>query len=75
MNEVALEVEGEALGYFGKLNVASRQSFVDAGTQFVKFSPADAKVYVDTMNNAMWDQAKETLTPEEYAEARRFLTK
>jgi TRAP-type C4-dicarboxylate transport system substrate-binding protein len=75
MQEVAIEIESEAKGYYNRLEEKGRKSFLAAGTKFVKFSPADAKSYIDTLNNALWGQAKEILTAEVYAEAVRFLRK
>jgi TRAP-type C4-dicarboxylate transport system substrate-binding protein len=75
MQEVAIEIESEAEAYFAPRNEEGRKSFLAAGTKFVKFSPADAKFYLDTLNNAMWKQAKGILTKEVYAEAERFLRK
>jgi len=46
----------------------------DAGMKFVKFSPADAKSYLDTFNKAILDDFKKAANPESFNRtAERFL--
>jgi TRAP-type C4-dicarboxylate transport system substrate-binding protein len=51
----------------------SRQIFRDAGTQFVKFSPADADWYINTIYDSMWKSFLKKI-PETGPELRKILS-
>lgn len=54
-------IERDALPRDQQLYTEFRQKFVDAGTQFLKFSPEDTKWFLDLYFDAEWDEtAKKT---------------
>ncbi len=55
MQDIMLEMEPEAVAHFDSVAEANDKSLLDAGMEFIKFSPADAKWYVDTAYRAAWD--------------------
>ncbi len=49
--------------------------FPSKGMELIKFSPEDAKWYVDTANEAKWAEVKTKVSPESYAKLREMLKK
>ena len=45
------------------------------GVQFVKYSPADAKYFIDLAYSTSWEETKGKVSPEMYAKLREFLMK
>ena len=66
MTEVAVEMEPEVKAFFTEETQRSRKVMQDAGMKFVKFSPADAKSYLDTFNKAILDDFKKEAKPESF---------
>lgn len=52
--KVQMEREGEFLGEWKELENKARQGILDKGAKFIKFPPADAKWYLDTIYKAEW---------------------
>lgn len=63
MLDIMIEMEPEAVAYFDELNKTERQKLVDAGMEFIEFSPSDAKWYVDTAYRVAWEKVAE-ISPE-----------
>jgi TRAP-type transport system periplasmic protein len=66
MTEVAAEMEPEVRAFYTEDTQRSRKAMQDAGMKFVKFSPADAKSYMDTFKKAIMDDFKKAVNPESY---------
>ena len=47
MKEAQLELEKEQEATYWKMTEAARKKMLDAKVEFIKFSPADAKTYLD----------------------------
>lgn len=59
LKEAAIEVEQEAIDYYIDLLEENRQILLDAGMEFVEFSPQDADRFLERMSEAEWDVVKE----------------
>jgi len=61
----------------GRLNdedeAKARKIFADAGVKYIKFSPDDAKSYLDTIYNAMWDDFTKKM-PDTAPEIRKLIS-
>jgi len=64
--EVQLEVEKEAADISQAALEEAIKVMKGAGMEFVKFSPEEAKVLVDTFNRTNWERVKGIVSPEMY---------
>ncbi len=55
MEKTMIEMEPAAFEFFTKAGGEDRQTLADNGIEFVKFSPADARWFVDTAYQTRWD--------------------
>jgi TRAP-type C4-dicarboxylate transport system substrate-binding protein len=56
MNEAAIELEQEGKIEYEKVDAASVKKIQEAGTQIIKFSPADSKRFHTILTDALWKQ-------------------
>ena len=76
MMEVALEMEAVIPDYFDDLLAGAWEDVIlPAGVERVKWSPEDAKWFIDVIYEAAWDEVREQVSSENYAKLREFLTK
>lgn len=73
--KVMVEIEPEAADYIDELTAKDWQTILDAGTKKYKFSPADAKWYVDLAYESYWTLVKDNVSPSEYEELRKTFRK
>ena len=55
MQQTMIQLEKDMIDYFTEVEDDARQKMLDAGVEYIKFSPADAKWYVDTAYQVFWD--------------------
>ncbi len=72
--EAAAKTERELAVHFAEITKEERQKMLDAGMEFVKFSPADAEWYVETAYRAKWAEILKT-SPEYGPRLKEFFTK
>ena len=75
MTEVAVEMEPDVRDFFIKDTKRARKLMKDAGIKFIKFSPADAKRYLDVIYNTLWQEYKAVAGPEIFAETKKIMLK
>ncbi len=75
MKEAAAEQEHRTWDYAEGVIKDNRQGMAADGVQFVKFSPADAKYYLDLAYSTSWAVTKKKVSPEMYAKLREMLRK
>ena len=63
MQGIMLEMEPEAVAFFDEVNKEEERKILEAGMEFIEFSPADAKWYIDTAYRVVWENF-EKLSPE-----------
>jgi len=73
--ESAIDAEKEMWDVHGKQNEEARKESLDLDVNFVKFSPADAKYYVDLAYSTSWAIAKEKVDPVTYTKLEQLLRK
>jgi len=73
MKEVAVENEKEMVDWFNEENKRAKRQLLDAGVEFITFSPEDAKLYVDLAVQARWEDYKKRVSPEVYNKATEML--
>ena len=75
MLEAAAEQEYLTTDYIEEVIKDMRQEMQAMGVQFIKFSPADAKYFIDLAYSTSWEVAKEKVSPEMYARLQQLLRK
>lgn len=60
--------------FFAEKVIDERKSLKDQGVEFIKFSPEDAKWYVEMSNLAKWEEVKKS-APNSYEKIRKMLIK
>lgn len=75
LNDVAMEMEPDVMTFFKKESQTSLNKMQNAGMKFVKFSPEDAKGYLDIINNTWWEEFKGMVSPEVFSEAKKTILK
>jgi len=75
MIEAAAEQEYLTTDYIEEVIKDYRQEMQAIGMQFIKFSPADAKYFIDLAYSTSWEVAKEKVSPEMYARLQQLLRK
>ncbi|MFC2013937.1 TRAP transporter substrate-binding protein DctP [Chloroflexota bacterium] len=74
LQEVMYEMEDEHEAFFLAEKEKEDTVMQEAGVEFIEFSPADAKWYVDTANEAYWELTAKSVSPEVYNKLRSLLT-
>ncbi len=75
LKEAAVEQEHKTADYIEEVIQDYRQGMQAEGVQFVKYSPADAKYFIDLAYSTSWEETKGKVSPEMYAKLREFLMK
>ncbi|MFC1902573.1 TRAP transporter substrate-binding protein DctP [Chloroflexota bacterium] len=75
MKEAAAEQERLTWDFFEELIAKQRVEMKDAGVQFIKFSPADAKYYLDLAYSTSWEVTKQKVDPTTYTKLEQLLRK
>lgn len=75
MIDTMIELEPELADYFIAAEARVRQKILDAGTEVIMFSPADADWYVETAYRAAWEDFQKELSPESYNKLREVMRK
>jgi len=60
--------------FFGEKLVIERKSLMDQGAEFIKFSPEDAKWYVEMSKETKWEEVKKK-APNSYDKLKKMLIK
>ena len=55
LTRIIVETEPKMVEWLKEDEVVERQKMKDKGVEFIKFSPADAKWYVDSAFEALWE--------------------
>jgi TRAP-type C4-dicarboxylate transport system substrate-binding protein len=71
--DVQKQFEPKLAAHFVQAAETERQKMRDAGMEFIKFSPADAKWYTDLGYNVKWEQLKKGVSPEVYTKLRKLV--
>ena len=74
MMDTVIKMEPEALVYYEELSVKAKQKLIEVGHEFIEFSPADAKWFVDTAYRAGWEALLKK-TPETGPKIKELITK
>jgi TRAP-type C4-dicarboxylate transport system substrate-binding protein len=78
LQDIMVSVQKELEPEYGKWREgeqAKARQFLTGKVTFIKFSPAEAKYYVELAYSPRWDDAKAKLSPEDYAKLRKVLVK
>jgi len=75
MIDVQIKVEPEIWDYFGDTLSKDLKKLQDEGMEFVEWSPADTKWFLDTADKAAWEEIEENIGPEMTAKLRSLTTK
>jgi TRAP-type C4-dicarboxylate transport system substrate-binding protein len=73
IEQVMIEIEKEQAAFFADAGKKARKIVLDAGGGFIKFSPSDAKWYIDRAYDSKWKALRKTLDAETYAKIRKLL--
>jgi TRAP-type C4-dicarboxylate transport system substrate-binding protein len=75
LKKAAADVEVWSQDYAAEVEAKEREKAKAGGMEFIKFSPADAKKYVQTAYDAEWKAMEKELGSETYRKLRDLLTK
>jgi len=75
MIDESIELEHYMWDFYGEYLAEAKKENKAAGIEYITFSPADAKSYLDLANSSYWEDVRGKVTPENYTKLKEFLTK
>lgn len=75
LNDVFIEMEPFVVDFFARQYTKARKTMQAAGMKFVKFPQADAKNFLNTINQTWWKEYEVKAGPAVFSEAKRLIVK
>ncbi len=73
LTSVSAEYEPIMAEYFAGMRQTERQTMIDAGVEYIKLPPDEAKSFVDSADGFAWEMVKEVVKPQSYEKLRKVL--
>jgi TRAP-type transport system periplasmic protein len=71
--EITIKFEPEMKAYFVKAIERENKKMAKIGVHWIKFSPEDTKKFVDTANEAFWDDLEKKVSPDQVKDLKKVL--